>query len=104
MADTPPSPDTPVCRADSRQLRTAEPEDVVQSLAFALRYRGRKRNDSASEAMANITALHLFEHLRQSGFVWMVKQPVPLQPEHQHAGSIRNHPAITSIAGASEEQ
>ena len=52
VPDTPPSPDTPVCRADSQQLCTAEPEQVVQSLSFALRYRGCKRVDSASEAMA----------------------------------------------------
>ncbi len=88
MSDEPPSPDTPVCRADSRQLRAAEAEDVVQSLAFALRYRGRRRFDTASEAMANITALHLFEHMRQSGFVWMIKQPAPLQPDHQYAPSV----------------
>lgn len=88
MSDEPPSPDTPVCRADSRQLRTAEAEDVVQSLAFALRYRGRKRVDTASEAMANITALHLFEHMRQSGFVWMIKSPALGQPDQQYGPSV----------------
>jgi len=88
MVGNPPSQDTPVCRADIRQLRTAEPENVVQLLVIALRRRGRKRVGMAADAMASTTALHLFEHLRQSGFVWMVKQPATLRPVHQHARSI----------------
>lgn len=52
----------------------AEPEDVRQALAFALRYRGRKRTDSAAEAMAEITAERLVEHLAQSGFIMMRRQ------------------------------
>lgn len=88
MLDNPPSPDTPVCRADIRQLRTAEPEDVVQSLALALRRRGRRRVGVAAGAAANATALHLFEHLRQSGFVWMIKQPATPRQGERHARSI----------------
>ena len=57
-------------------LRPAEAEDVTQALAFALRYRGRKRVDTAGEAMARITAERLVEHLRQSGFVVMKKPPL----------------------------
>lgn len=53
----------PFCPADA--------DDVVQALAFALRYQGRKRFDSAREAMARITAERLVEHLRMAGFVVM---------------------------------
>lgn len=63
-------------RPDAAQLRPAEPEDVTQALAFALRYRGRKRVDTAGEAMARITAERVVEHLRQSGFVVMKKPPL----------------------------
>lgn len=73
MNDQPPPPDTPV-QPSARQLTPAEPEDVRQALAFALRYRGRKRTDSASELMAEITAERLVEHLAQSGFVMMRRQ------------------------------
>ena len=73
MNDQPPSPDTPV-HLSARQLTPAEPEDVRQALAFALRYRGRKRTDSANEAMAEITAERLVDHLAQSGFVMMRRQ------------------------------
>jgi len=73
MNDQPPPPDTPV-HVSARQLIPAEPEAVRQALAFALRYRGRKRTDTASEAMAEITAERLVEHLAQSGYVIMHRQ------------------------------
>lgn len=78
MIDEPPSPDALVIRS-VRPLRAAEPEDVKQALAFALRYRGRKRTDAASEAMAEIIAERLFEHLAQSGFVVMAQNAGPTQ-------------------------
>jgi hypothetical protein len=43
----------------------------MQALAFVLRYRGRKRVDTAAEVTARITAEQLVEHLRVSGFVAM---------------------------------
>ncbi len=58
-------------------LRPAEPDDLKQALAFALRYRGRKRVDTAGEAMAQITAERLVDHLARSGFVVMKKPPAP---------------------------
>ena len=60
---------------DNHQLSPAATEDVVQALSFALRYRGRKRVDTAVEAMARITAERLTEHLARSGFVVMKKPP-----------------------------
>lgn len=54
---------------DNTPFTPADPEDVQQTLAFALRFHGRKRVHNADEAMARITAERLVEHLRQSGFV-----------------------------------
>ena len=50
----------------------------MQVIAFALRYHGRKRVDTAGEVMARITAERLVDHLRQSGFVVMKKPPARL--------------------------
>ncbi len=87
-----PPPDTPVrvvLGSDVRELRPAEAADLLQSLAFALRYRGRKRVDTAVEAMARITAERLFEHLSQSGFVVMRKPPTSLGPDLAYGRSAR---------------
>ena len=62
-----------VSLAAAANLRRADPDDVARALAFALRHRGRKRVDSAGEAMARITAERLVEHLAASGFVVMRK-------------------------------
>ena len=58
------------------KLSPATTEDVANALAFALRFHGRKRVNSAYEYMAQITAARLCEHLRQSGFVIMRKPPI----------------------------
>jgi hypothetical protein len=52
-------------------LREASVAEIVESLAFALRYEGRKRVSHADEAMARITADRLVRHLAESGFVLM---------------------------------
>jgi len=57
--------------SDERPLTPADLDDVQQSLAFALRFQGRKRVHTADDAMARITAERLVEHLRQSGYVIM---------------------------------
>lgn len=64
---------------DDRPLTPADLDDVQQSLAFALRFQGRKRIHSADEAMARIIAERLVEHLRRSGFVIM-KRPAGAWP------------------------
>ena len=56
-------------------LRPATPEDLADALAFALRFKGRKRVNDAGEFMASIVAKRLVEHLEQSGFVIMRKPP-----------------------------
>jgi len=56
-------PDTP--------LRPAQPGEIAEALAFALRYEGRKRVHQADDFMARITAERLVRHLERSGFVLM---------------------------------
>ena len=50
-------------------------QDLLQTLAFALRYQGRKRVDTAGRGLVRITAERLAEHLSQSGFVVMKRPP-----------------------------
>jgi hypothetical protein len=61
---------------DPEKLTPATQDDLAHSLAFALRFEGRKRVHNADELMAEITARRLAEHLRLSGFVVMKKPPI----------------------------
>jgi hypothetical protein len=54
-------------------LRPATSDEVAQSLSFALRFNGKKREHGADEIMAQITANRLIEHLERSGYVVMCK-------------------------------
>jgi hypothetical protein len=60
-------------------LREATAEEIEESLAFALRFKGRKRSDVAGPMMAQIAAAHLRQHLEASGFV-VIKQPTGAAP------------------------
>jgi hypothetical protein len=74
---------------DEPRLRPASPEEVEQSLSFALRFDGRRRVHHADDAMARITAERLVAHLRKSGFVLM-KRPeatAPSTSKHRHPNS-----------------
>ena len=53
---------------------SATDDELIESLAFALRYEGRKRVHHADDMMARITAERLVRHLRGSGFS-VVKDP-----------------------------
>jgi len=68
----PPMPETP-------PLRPASPEEITDTLAFALRYEGRKHVHHADDMMARITADRLARHLERSGFVVM---KAPARPAH----------------------
>jgi hypothetical protein len=61
----------------SENLRPATREELTESLAFALRFDGRKQFRTSTESMAKITAEHLAKHLERSGYVLM-KKPAPL--------------------------
>lgn len=52
-------------------LRPAQPDEIADALAYALRYEGRKRTHHADDLMARITAERLVRHLEQAGFVLM---------------------------------
>ena len=67
---------------EAARLRAATLEEVAESVAFALRYDGRKRVHHADEMMALITAERLVRHLLESGFVLM-KRPENLMPTTQ---------------------
>ena len=58
-------------------LRPADPADVADALAYALRYDGRRRVHHADDAMARITAERLIRHLERAGFVLMRSEPSP---------------------------
>jgi hypothetical protein len=60
---------------DTQILRPATPDEIAETLSFALRYRGRKRVHDADDAMARITAERLVRHLEASGFVLMKRAP-----------------------------
>ena len=57
------------------KLTPADPQDLADALAFALRFQGRKRVHNADEIMAEIVAKRLVEHLERAGFVVMKRPP-----------------------------
>ena len=60
-------------------LRPATPEEIEETLSFALRFKGRKRSDVAGPMIAQIAAEHLRRSLEASGFVVM-KRPTGQAP------------------------
>jgi hypothetical protein len=57
-------------------LTPAEPRDLADAIAFALRFEGRKRVHTADEYMAAIAAERVVRHLERAGFVVMKKPPL----------------------------
>ena len=64
---------------DDTALRPATAEEIAESLAFSLRFDGRKRVNHADAMMARIVAERLVRHLEASGFVLM-KRPGAAAP------------------------
>ena len=58
------------------KLTPTDPRDLADTLAFALRYQGRKRVHNADEIMGEIVAKRLVEHLARTGFVVMQRAPI----------------------------
>jgi hypothetical protein len=58
------------------KLTPADPADLAESIAFALRFEGRKRKHDAAEYMAAIAAERVVRHLERAGFVVMRKPPL----------------------------
>ena len=69
-------------------LHAASAEDLEWTLAHALQFDGRKHFKSSSEYMAKITAAHLADCLRKSGFVIMRRQAAPPAPGCAYADSV----------------
>lgn len=61
---------------DAPDLKPADPTDLADALAFALRYNGRKRTHDSAEIMAGIVAKRLVDYLDRAGFVVMKKPPI----------------------------
>jgi hypothetical protein len=60
-------------KAPTRRL--ADSVELIDTLAYALRYDGKKRVHHADDVMARVTAEYLIRHLEQAGFVLMRKAP-----------------------------
>lgn len=60
---------------NERPLTPATEEEVMHSLAFALRFDGRKPVRYAEDAMASLMARHLMNYLERSGYVIMKGPP-----------------------------
>ncbi len=58
------------------RLKVADPEDLKFSIAFGLRFNGRKRIRHADDHMASIAADYLVKHLEASGYVILQKPPL----------------------------
>ena len=58
---------------DDDKLKPADPHDLAEAIAFALRYRGKKRVHQADEYMAQIAAERIVEHLERARFIVMRK-------------------------------
>jgi hypothetical protein len=59
----------------TEKLFPASPEDIADAIAFALRFRGRKRMHDADELMSRLVAERLVEFLAKAGFVVMQRPP-----------------------------
>ena len=72
-----------------KALLPASSTDLQESLAFALRFAGRKRVHQADDVMARITAVRLVAHIEQCGFVLM-RRPAAISPStsgHRHSNT-----------------
>jgi hypothetical protein len=62
----------PLGMADAdEKLTSADPCDLAEAIAYALRYDGRKRIHQADEYMAKIAAERIVRHLEHARFVVM---------------------------------
>jgi hypothetical protein len=64
-------------------LRRATPDEIAETLSFALLYQGRRRVHHADDAMARIVAERPVQHLEAAGFVLM-KGPPRAAPTTSH--------------------
>jgi hypothetical protein len=60
---------------DDEKLSPADPQDLADTVAFALLFSGRKRVHDSARSMAAIAADRIVRHLERSGYVVMKKPP-----------------------------
>lgn len=60
---------------DDEKLTPADPQDLADAIAFALKFSGRKRVHDADASMAAIVADRIVRHLEQSRYVIMKRPP-----------------------------
>jgi hypothetical protein len=69
---------------DPPKLSPAAPDEVAESVAFALLFSGKKRVHDSDKMTASIAAQRVVRHLEQCGFVLMRRPPIggsaPLNP------------------------
>ena len=58
------------------KLTPATPEDLAESLAFPLRFEGRKSQHDSDRLNADIVAKRLVRYLDKAGYVVMKKPPL----------------------------
>jgi hypothetical protein len=58
------------------KLTPADPGDLADAIAFALRYSGGKRVHQAEEYMARIAAERIVRHLQDARFIVMRGPPI----------------------------
>ena len=58
------------------KLTPANPKDLADSIAFALRFEGRKRKHDADAFMAQLVATRPVRYLRLEGYVVMKRPPL----------------------------
>jgi len=61
---------------DDEKLTPADPHDLADAIAFALRFSGRKRVHDADAFMAKIAADRIVRHLEQARYVVMKRPPI----------------------------
>jgi hypothetical protein len=59
-----------------QKLTPAEPDDLADSLSFALRFAGRKSKHDSDRRNADIVAKRLVRYLDKAGYVVMKKPPL----------------------------
>jgi hypothetical protein len=60
---------------DDEKLTLADPKDIADAIAFALRFSGRKHVHDVDAFMSNIAADRIVRHLENPGYVVMKKPP-----------------------------
>jgi hypothetical protein len=61
---------------DDEKLTLADPQDLADVIAFAVKFSGRKRVHDSDAFMARITADRIVRHLEQARYVVIMRPPI----------------------------